>query len=445
VAVAFTIAIAMITGVIFGLAPALHASRQDVATAMRSVGRASGARRTVRLRDALVVAQVALSLVLLAGAGLLLRSLWLVQHVEPGFDPRGVLSAQISLPPVRYNAHGPIDQFWTTFLQRVQGIPGVEHVAATTMLPLSGGGDTYYYLDGHLPASDADKRTAQVNVSTDDYFTTMRIPIVEGRAIGAEDRTLGSDSLGHGTVVISRGMAQRLFPRGGALGARLVVDVGKPFRAEIVGIAADVHAFGQDVQAPDIMYFSSHQFTSFRDGRVMSLVVRGRAEQLQLAAPIRRVLREMEPGVPLANVASMNELLRDSLSTAAFRTRLLIAFAMVALLLAIVGLYGVLAFTVTQRTREIGVRIALGARTSEVLGLVIARGMRLVVLGIVLGSLGAAGAVRLLRGLIFQASTFDPLVFATVIALLAVGGLAACLIPARRATRISPLAALREE
>jgi putative ABC transport system permease protein len=444
-AVVFTVAIALLTGVVFGLVPALHASGRDLATAMRAVGRATGAGRTLRLRDALVVAQVALSLVLLAGAGLLLRSFWLVQHVEPGFDPRGVISARITLPNDRYRTHDVIERFWTEFLQRVRAIPGVESAAATTMLPLAGGGDTYYYLEGHPPASDADKRNAQVNVSTDDYFTTMRIPIIEGRPLGAIDRTLGNDSVGHGTIVISHDMAERLFPRGSAVGSRLVVDLGKPFHAEIVGVAGDVHAFGQNAEAPDILYLSSHQSGSFSNGRFMSLAVRGHGDKLQLAAPIRRVLHDMEPGVPLANLASMNDLLHDALATSAFRTRLLTAFAAIALLLAIVGLYGVLAFTVTQRTREIGVRIALGARDRAVLALVIGRGMRLVALGILLGALGAVAAVRLLQGMVFQVSTLDPMVFATVIALLVVGGLAACLVPARRATRISPMAALRQE
>jgi predicted permease len=438
-------AVALLTWIVFGLAPAFHAARQDLAASMRNVGRATGARRALRLRDALVVGQVALSLVLLVGAGLLLRSLWLVQRVEPGFDPRGVVSAQISLPVEGFRSHAAVERFWSDLLGRVRAIPGVERAAATSMLPLASAGDTYYYIDGHPPASNADKRTAQVSVSTDDYFATMRIPIVEGRALGPEERSLGSDSLGHGTIVISQEMAARLFPHGGALGSRLVIDLGTPLRAEIVGIAGDVHAFGQDVQAPDIMYLSMHQISFFRDGRFMSLVVRGSGDGIQLVPPIRTALRSLVSGVPLANVASMDQLLRDSLATSAFRSRLLAAFALVALLLAVVGLYGVLAYTVTQRTREIGVRIALGARAREVLGLVVGRGMRLVTLGIALGLLGAVAAVRLIQGMLFQVSTLDPLVFVVVVALLTLGGLAACLIPARRATRISPMAALREE
>lgn len=444
-AVAFTMAVAILTGIIFGLAPALHAARRDLAASIRTLGRSTGARYTLQLRDALVVGQIALSLVLLVGAGLLIRSLWLVEQVEPGFDPRGVLSAQIALPRDAFRGRGNIEQFWTTFLDRVRALPGVEHAAATTMLPLAGGGDTYYYIDGHPPASDADKRTAQVNVATEDYFATMRIPIVEGRALGVDDRSLGSDSLGYGTIVVSQGMAQRLFPHGGAVGSRLVVDFGKPFRAEIVGVAGDVRAFGQDVESPDIMYVASRQVTVFRDGLVMSVVVRGAGDPAHLTMPVRTVLRSLSPAIALANVASMDELLRTSLATSAFRSRLLGAFAAIALLLAVVGLYGVLAYTVTQRTREIGVRIALGARAREVLGLIVGGGMRLVTIGIVLGTFGAVGAVRLIQGMLFQVSAFDPLVFALVVALLALGGFAACLIPARRATRISPMAALREE
>ena len=444
-AIAFTMAIALLTGIVFGLVPALHAARQDVAVAMRSVGRSStSASHALRLRDALVVGQVALSLVLLVGAGLLIRSLWLVQRVEPGFEPRGLLTAQISLPNDRYTTKAATERFWTIFLDRVQAIPGVENVATTSMLPLAGGGDTYYYVDGQPPASDADKRTAQVNVSSDDYFKTMRIPIVEGRALGAADRTLGVDTLGYGTVVISNDMAKRLFPKGGAVGSRLVIDVGMPLRATIVGVAGDVHAFGQVVQAPDILYLSTHQLTRFRDGRFMSLAVRAR-DGVQVAVPIRDVLRGMEPSVPLANVATMDQLLVNSRATSAFRTRLLAAFAGIALLLAVVGLYAVLAFAVTQRTREIGVRVALGARAREVFALIVRWGMTLVTVGIILGLIGAAAAGRLIQGMLFEVSPLDPLVFVLVIALLALGGLAACVIPARRATRISPMAALREE
>lgn len=444
-AVAFTMTVAVLTGIVFGLAPALHAARQDVAAVMRSQGRSAGARHAIRLRDALIVGQVALSLVLLVGAGLLIRSLSLAQRVEPGFDPRGVLSAQISLPLDRYRSHAAVEHFWTELLAQVRAIPGVERAAATTMLPLAGGGDTYYYVDGHPPATDADKRNAEVNVSTDDYFAAMRIPIVHGRALGPEDRALGSDSLGHGTIVISDGMARRLFPNGDAVGSRLVVDVGTPFRAEIVGVAADVHAFGQDVQAPDILYLSIHQMSVFRSGRIMSLAVRASSERLQLLTAVRAVLRKLESGVPLANVASMDQLLHDALATSAFRTRVLTAFAAVALLLAVVGLYGVLAFTVSERTHEIGVRVALGAHGRRVVGLIVGRGMRLVAIGIALGLAGAVAAVRLIRGMLFGVDAMDPMVFALTVVLLGLAGLAACLVPARRATRISPMAALREE
>jgi putative ABC transport system permease protein len=444
-AVAFTIGVAMLTGILFGLAPALQAARQDVAAIMRRVGRSTGSRNAIRVRDALVVGQVALSLVLLVGAGLLIRSLWVVQRVEPGFDPRGVLSAQVTLPVDRYQTHDAVERFWTQFLGKVRAIPGVERAAAATMLPLAPTGDTYYFVDGHPPASDADKRTAQVSVSTDDYFATLRIPIVQGRALGPEDRALGSDSLGYGTIVISDGMARRLFPNGNAVGSRLVVDVGRPFRAEVVGVAADVRAFGQEVEAPDILYFSFRQMTAFRSGRNMSVAVRAGGERLQLAGAIRAALHTLQNGVPLANVASMDQLLHDSLATSAFRTRLLTAFAAVALLLAVVGLYGVLAFTVAERTREIGVRVALGARAPRVVAMIVGRGMRLVTLGIGMGLVGSVAAVRLIRGMLFGVDALDPMVFALMVTLLALGGLAACLIPARRATRISPMAALRAE
>jgi len=447
VAVAFTMAVAVLTGIMFGLAPALHATRQDLASSMRSLGGSTGARHALRLRDALVVAQVGLSLVLLVGAGLLLRRLWEVQRVEPGFDSRGVVTAQISLPMDRVRSREDAERFWTAFLERVKAIPGVQHAVAANILPLSGLGDTYYYIEGHPPASASDKRSALINISTDDYFATLRIPMVEGRALVSDDRAAGEASAASGSIVISRSIAQRLFPRGGAVGSRLVVELERPFHVEIVGVAGDVRAFGQESPEADIIYLSFRQLAAdhiYGTGRNMRLAVRSESEGLEVVGAIRGALRTVMPGVPLANVSSMDRLLSDAIASSAFRSRLLAAFALIALMLAVIGLYGILAYTVTQRTREFGVRFALGARGGEVVRLVVAHGMRLVVVGLAFGMLGAIAASRLLRSQLEGVNTTDPTVFLAVITLLAGAGLAACVVPARRATRISPITALRD-
>jgi predicted permease len=392
------------------------------------------------------VGQVALSLILLVGAGVLLRGLWAVQAVAPGFDPREVVTAQISPPADRIRTREDADRFWSELLGQVRAIPGVERAAATSLLPLVGEGDTYYYVEGRPPASTADKRAAQINVATDDYFATMRIPIVAGRALGANDRAAGSASIPEASIVISRGVARALFPRGDAVGSRLVVELGAAIHAQIVGIAGDVRAFGQQEAAPDILYLSLRQMPgpgAYQGGR-MSLAVRANAPGLSLVAPIRGALRRAAPGVPLANVATLSDLLRNAIAPSAFRGRVLAAFALTALALAVLGLYGVVAYSVTQRTRELGLRLALGARRGEVLRLVVTKGMRLVLIGIVLGVLGTAGAMRVAGAAIPNIAGNDPFVLVAVIALLVAGGLAACVIPARRATRISPIVALRQ-
>jgi putative ABC transport system permease protein len=432
---AFAIALSLGTGLVFGLAPALHAARADLVASFSSLTRGSAGRRTVRMRDALVAAQVALSLVLLVGAGLLVRSLWQLQRVEPGFEANGVLTAQLLLPGLRYGDSTTQLRFWNELTDRARATPGVIDASITTMLPLAGGGDTYYWLDGPRPTSAADTRTAHVNVVADRYFETMRVPMVAGRSFSAPDQAGGPNAM-----IISESMAKKLFRGQSAVGKRLVVDFGEPFRAEIVGVAGDVHAFGLDVDAPDIMYFTYRQ----TDNRArLNVVLRTKGDPLSLTPTLRGIVGSIDRDLPLANVRTMQDIVDGSTSRARFGTRLLGGFAATALLLAIVGLYGVLAYAVTQRTRELGIRIALGAQHSQVFGLVVRRGMAIVGTGIVIGLAGAFAATRLVEGLLFQVGRTDPLVFLAVSAVLAAAGLVACLVPARRATRVDPLAALR--
>ena len=440
VALAFTFAVSLLTSLVFGAAPALHAARPDLAAAMKSLGKASATRGGAYMRDALVVAQVALSFVLLIGAGLLVRSLWELQSVDTGFDPSRVIAAEVSLPPDRYKSRAEIAQFWTQLLERVRAIPGVESAAATTLFPLRGGGDTYFYIEGQPPATDAQKMNATVSIVTEGYFTTMRIPLIAGRVFGATDRSDGS-----GVMVINEGLARRLFGAAGAVGKRLVVDFGKPFVGEIIGVVGNVRVYGQANDAPDLMYFVDRQPAAGFGTGAMNLAVRVRSDPTTFVPQLRAALRTLEPDVPLAAAQSVEDILSDSVSGARFRTQLLAGFAGVALLLSIVGLYGMLAYAVTQRSREMGIRIALGAKPGSVFRLVIRQGMVLVALGVLLGIGGALGATQLLTAQLFAVAPTDPAVFVGVAIALTLAGLAACVIPARRATRADPIAAFRLE
>ena len=441
-ALLFTFALSLVTSLLFGLAPALRAARSDVAAALKSAGKGAGGGRRAHTRHVLVVAQVAVSFVLLIVAGLLIRSLGQLQSVQPGFDPGGVFTAEITLPP-RYEARADIERFWATFTERLQGISGVESTAATTLLPLRGGGDTYFYVDGRPPASDAERMNAEIAVVTDDYFEAMRIAVRGGRTFGTADRAEAP-----GVMVINEGLARKLFPGAtslqSALGKRLVVDFGTPFVGEIVGVVNDVRAYGQANAAPDTMYFSLRQPAGFWVGR-MRLVVRARGDETAVAPHVRAVLHQLEPDVPLASAESMNEILAGSVSDVRFRTRLLASFAAAALLLAVIGLYGVLAYSVTQRTRELGIRMALGARSAEVFQLVAGEGMLLVAAGVALGLGLSLAATRLVTSMLFEVGQTDVRVFVVVTLTLLGAGLAACALPARRATSVSAMDSLRSE
>jgi len=436
---AFTFGVSLLTSLVFGAAPALHAARTDLAAMMKSLGKSSATRTGVSTRDVLVVAQVALSVVLLVGAGLLVRSLWRLQDVKTGFDPSGLVAGSVSLPPTKYTNRDAEVRFWDQLFERVRAIPGVESVAATTLFPLRGGGDTYFYIDGRPPATDADKMNATVSSVTEDYFTTMRIPLISGRVFNASDRA------GAGVMIVSDALARRLFPGASALGKRLVVDFGKPFVGEIVGVVGDVRIYGQANDAPEVMYFASRQPNAGWGMGFGNLATRVRGDPEAVASQLRAAVRALDPDVPLSAIQSVESILYDSVAAPRFRTQLLVGFAAVALILAVVGLYGMLAYSVTQRSREMGIRLALGARPTAVFRMVIRQGMALVVVGIVLGVAGAFAATRLLAAQLFTVRATDPMVFGCVAITLAVAGLAACIVPARRATKADPISALRME
>jgi putative ABC transport system permease protein len=273
---------------------------------------------------------------------------------------------------------------------------------------------------------------------TEDYFTTMRIPLIAGRAFNAADRGDGA-----GVMIVSSALARRLFPGASALGKRLVVDFGKPFVGEIVGVVGDVRIYGQANDAPEMMYFAGRQPNAGWGMGFGNLATRVRGDPEAIAQQLRVAVRSLDPDVPLSAIQPVESMLSESVSATRFRTRLLVGFAAAALMLAVVGLYGMLAYSVTQRTRELGIRMALGARPTAVFRMVVRQGMALVVVGIVLGVAGAVAATRLLAAQLFEVAPTDPAVFVFVASTLTMAGLAACVIPARRATRADPIAALR--
>jgi putative ABC transport system permease protein len=436
---AFTFAVSLLTSLVFGAAPALHAARTDLAGTMKSLGKASTSRSSVSTRDVLVVAQVALSVVLLIGAGLLVRSLWRLQDVKTGFDASRLVAASVSLPATKYSTRDAEVRFWDQFFERVRAIPGVESVASTTLFPLRGGGDTYFYIEGRPPETDADRMNATVSTVTEDYFTTMRIPLISGRVFTTSDRA------GAGVMIVSEALAKRLFPGASALGKRLVVDFGKPFVGEIVGVVGDVRVYGQANDAPEMMYFTGRQPNAGWGMGFGNLAARVRGDPEAIAPQLRAAVRSLDPDVPVSAIQSVESILYDSVAAPRFRTQLLVGFAAVALVLAVIGLYGMLAYSVTQRSREMGIRMALGARPKAVFAMVVRQGMVLVVVGIVLGVAGAFAATRLLAAQLFAVKATDPVVFGFVAIALAMAGLAACIVPARRATKADPIAALRLE
>jgi putative ABC transport system permease protein len=439
-ALLFTFVLSLATSLVFGLAPALHAAKSGVSAALSALGRGSGSRAGSRSRNVLVVAQVAVSFVMLIVAGLLIRSLWQLQRVDPGFDPQGVFTADVTLPAARYQARADADRVWSALTERVRAIPGVQAAAGTTLLPLRGGGDTYFYVDGRPPATDADRLNATVAVVTDDYLETMRIGVKSGRTFTAADRADAP-----GVMLINEGLARRLFPGRNAVGERLVVDFGKPFRGEIIGVTSDVRVYGQANDVPDQLYFSVHQPGAGFGATRMRLVARVQGDPTAIAPQVRAVLREIEPDVPLASVEPMDDILSGSTRDVRFRAGLLASFAGAAFLLTVIGLYGVLAYSVTRRSRELGIRIALGARSSEVFGLVLRDGMLLVTVGVALGLAGSFAATRFVAGMLFDVARTDVSVFVVVTLALVAAGLAACVLPARRATRVEAIEALRSE
>ena len=433
----FALGLSTLTGILAGLVPAIYAGRADPRLGPSQALRHSTAGHQ-SARRALVVAEVALALMLLIGAGLLLRSLQRLFAVAPGFDSSSLLTMQVYAAGTRYDDPVLLEQFFERAAEAVQQVPGVERVAFTSQLPLSGDFEKYGVAWEASPeiTADEDQSVFRYAVSPD-WFAAMRIPLRGGRMLDARDRT------GPPTVVINETLARRRFPEDDPVGQRLHLgDTSQPWYT-VVGVVGDVKQASLDVTGDDAVYIAAPQW--YAPDRVRSLVVRTRTDPAQLAPQVRNAIWSVDKDQPVARVATMDQLLAISTAERRFALILFEAFALVALALAGIGIYGVLSGSVAERTREIGVRTALGASRHGILSLILRQGLSLTGVGVVLGLAGASAATRVIETLLFGVSRLDPLTYLGVVTLLAGTALVACWLPARRASLVDPVITLRSE
>jgi predicted permease len=447
----FTLAVSLITGILFGLFPAISASRTDLNSSLKESSNRSGTGfRQSKARSVLVIAEVSLALVLLIGSALLIRTFIALRGVNPGFDAHNVLTLEMSLTGDRFQKTAGVAQLSRDGRERLNAIPGVEVSASTCCLPLEGGFGLPFHVVGRPPEKNGqDPGAGWMNVSPG-YFSAFKIPILRGRDFTESDST-GAP----GVVLINQSMAKQFWPKEDPVGQQMVIGKGvgpefdEPAR-QIIGVVADIHDGGLNRDPRPMMIVPEAQVTdgmtalNARIGPV-GWIVRTHGDPRQAIAAVTEQLRQASGGFPVAHVRPMEEVVSRSTARDSFNMLLLTIFGAVALILAAIGIYGLMAYSVQQRTQELGIRMALGADRSTIRNLVVWHGMRLAIIGTVLGVAAAFGLTRLIASFLFGVKSWDPIVFVTVPIVLSAVALLAVWLPATRAAKLDPMQALRVE
>jgi putative ABC transport system permease protein len=437
---AFTFLVSVLTGVVFGLVPALHSSKTELTESLKEGARGSGegARRN-RVRGVLVVSELAIAVVLLVCAGLLIQSLRRLRQVSPGFESQNLLTFVVGIPEVKYPTAKQA-QFYSDLVARVESLPGVRSASAVIPLPLSGDLFRISFETEGRPIAKGDQPSADFFVIGNGYFKTLGVSILKGR-----DFTERDNKQAPGVIIVNQTFARKFFPNEDPVGKRIKpgisTDTDEPAMREIVGVVSDVRNRNLSSELRP-GYFVPAAQVPFNQ---MTMIVRTTNDPHSLITAVQNEVHSVDKEVPVYGVRTMDEYISATVAAPRFNTTLLGIFAAVALVLTIVGLYGVMSYSVAQRTNEIGIRMALGAQTRDVVRLIVSQGFKLVLLGLGIGLIGAYALTRVISSLLFGVTTKDPMTFAAVAVMLAFVALLACYIPARRATRLDPLRALRYE
>ena len=434
----FATGLSFLTGVVFGLAPALQSTRVDLVAALKEGGRTSALGARQQLRGALVVTEIALAVVLLVGAGLMMKSFLRLLRVDMGFDPHNVLTMTVALPPAKYNEPNRRISFHDQLKERITSLPGVAGTSVVNILPLTGGNTTRFIVDGDPVPPPGQEIEANFRVAGSEYFETLGIPLLSGRFFDERDKPDAT-----AVVLINKTIADRVFAGRDPVGRQLKYSAIDSNPILIIGVVGDVKISGLDEAIRPVLYYPYQQGPSM----ITNLVVRTTADPASLINTIRNECRAIESDVGLFNATTIEEMIdtTPAVFIRRFPAFLIGVFALVALLLAMVGIYGVVSYSVSQQSHDIGVRMALGARASDILKMVLKQGLTLVSLGLACGVLGALALTRLLSSLLFEVQPSDPVILVLVSGLLVAVALAACYIPARKATRVDPMVALRYE
>ena len=427
----------IVTGLVFGIAPAWLAARADVNEALKQGTRGSteGGGRG-RLRSALVVIEVTFALVLLGGAGLLARSFMQLAHVDPGFVPENATLLRLSLPQKKYPENQQQTAFANALLERVTNLPGVQAVGITHSMPLAGDYVLSFNIEGRPHIDPADLPSTNYYAVTPDYFRAMGIRLIRGRVFTPQD-----DAKAPRVAIINETMARQFFPNEDPIGKRINITNGPDTWREIVGIVADIKQYGLDKATTAQSYepFAQVPFTS------LNVVIRTNGSSAALLGALRPAVYAVDKDQPIGAIRPLEEIVVDSIARQRFAMTLLTIFSAIALIIAAVGIYGVMAYNVVQRTGEFGIRMALGAQQGDVLRLVLTQGGKLIGLGLAIGLLATLGASRAMGSMLFNTSAYDPLTLMCITLLLGAVALIACFFPANRATKVNPIEALRTE